>query len=135
MRKLALAPLVALACCAALDAPRELDDAFRTPQSTVSSYWHRMVERRHESALDCFLGGGSAGDAASMLHLPDMVELRCRDFRLEWRGRGIVDVAYDVEYRVSFDDSLARFPTGDRLRFTRSGWKIERPLLLVAQRR
>jgi hypothetical protein len=134
MNKLAFVPLAALLCCGALDAPHVLDDAFRTPEATIASYWHRMVERQHGAALECFLGGITP-DPSGMLQLPDLVELRCRDFRLAWRGRGIVDVEYDVEYRVTLGDSLARFATGDRLRFVGTGWKIERPLLMVANRR
>jgi hypothetical protein len=133
MTSRALTALFVAACCIAADSPRKTDVAYDTPESTIASYWHRMAERRHHAALDCFLGGAPT-DANSMLALPDLVELRPRDFRLAWRGRGIVDVEYDIEYRVSLSDPLARFATGDRLRFTGAGWKIERPLLLVENR-
>ena len=36
-------------------------------------------------------------------------------------------------HALSLTDSLARFDTGDRLHLTNGGWKIERPLLLVAK--
>jgi hypothetical protein len=134
MHKLALAPLVAMLCFVALDAPRELDEAFRSPEATIASYWHRMIERRHGAALECFVGA-PAPVTTGMLQLPELVELRCRDFRVSSHGRGVVDVAYDIEYRITLADSLARFATGDRLRFTRAGWKIERPLLDIASRR
>lgn len=133
MTSRALTALLVAACCLAADSPRNNDMAYDTPESTIASYWHRMAERRHAAALECFLGGGTP-ETGSMLGLPDLVELRPRDFRIEWRGRGIADVQYDIEYRVNLCDSLARFATGDRLRFTGNGWKIERPLLLVANR-
>ena len=135
MRKLALVPLAALLFFTALDAPREVDEAFRRPESTIASYWLRMAERRHAAALECFFGATSLEGAKTMLQLPELVELRCRDFRVSWRGRGIVDVHYDVEYRITLADSLAHFSTGDRLRLTGAGWKIEQPIFLVADRR
>ena len=68
-----------------------------------------------------------------MLSLPDMVELRPRAFVLSWRGRGVVDVGYEIEYRVEMGDSLQRFATGDQLELTGRGWKIAHPLLFAAR--
>jgi hypothetical protein len=63
------------------------------------------------------------------------LELRVRDFRVADRGRGQVDVAYKVEYRVAMGDSLEHFETGDRLSLTHTGWKIDRPILVAYDRR
>jgi hypothetical protein len=134
MTKWTLAALVACLCGIQADAPRELDAAYHTPEATIASYWHRMAERRHAAALECFFGRATP-DGAPMLGLPELVELRCRDFRIAWRGRGIADVEYEIEYRITLSDSLARFSTGDRMRFTAAGWRIERPLLLASNRR
>jgi hypothetical protein len=109
------------------DSASEPPEAYARPQTTVANYWHCMLERRHLSALECFAHFTPA-DANEMVPLPDMVELRCRDFAVADRGRGIVDVTYTVEYRVGMGDSLRRFTSGDRLCLTRGGWKIERPL-------
>ena len=117
-----------LASCSALqDSPPALPQAFSRPQLTIANYWHSMLEHRLMSALECFVESGSDG-VEHMLRLPDLVELRCRDFRVADRGRGVVDVTYIVEYRVSMGDSLREFPSGDRLCLTQSGWKIQGPL-------
>lgn len=134
MKKLRLTALVVLMCGPSFDSPRRLLAAYSRPQNTIASYWHRMLERRHVSALDCFLGS-SPEDARNMIALPELVELRCRDFRVRDRGRGQVDVAYVVEYRVAMGDSLASFVTGDRLHLTQRGWKIAHPLLLASRSR
>jgi len=89
-----------------------------------------MLEHRHRDALECF-AGADPEECSDMLPLPDLVELRCRDFRIADRGRGVVDVLYTVEYRVSMGDSLNRFPSGDRLRLTRGGWKIQQPVFVA----
>jgi hypothetical protein len=90
-----------------------------------------MLEHRHRDALECFVD--ASADATGMLGLPDLVELRPRDFTVADRGSGIVDVTYSVEYRPSMGDSLQRFPTGDRLELTGGGWKIARPLLVASR--
>jgi hypothetical protein len=133
MTKLVLAACVALVCAFALDGRRSVPDCYITPQSTIAAYWNRMIERRHAEALQCFVGP-MPREAGGMMQLPNLVELRCSGFRLAWRGQGIVDVNYDVEYRITLRDSLARFPTGDRLNFTDGGWKIDRPLVLASRR-
>ena len=132
MKRYALVPLLGLLVGSALDSRIPVADCFATPQATISSYWHRMIERRHADALECFVDG--TRDVTGMLGLPDLVELRTRDFDVHWRGGGIVDVAYNVEYRVAMGDSLQKFPTGDQLELTGSGWKISRPLLVAARR-
>ena len=132
MKRFLASAFLLLCCLAALDARSELPPAYATPQATLSSYWLRMIERRHTDALDCFLGG-RASDAGNMLALPDLVELRCRDFQLDYRSGGHVDVNYRIEYRISMGDSLASFPTGDRLSLTGSGWKIALPLMLASR--
>ncbi len=109
------------------DSPRNIPVAYARPQVTISSYWHAMLERRHLSALQCF-AEYSPADVDEMLPLPELVELRCCDFRVRDRGRGQVDVTYTVEYRVAMGSPLSRFASGDRLCLTRSGWKIQRPL-------
>ena len=126
--KIYLAPLLLLLCGGLLDGPAALPASYASPQATVSAYWFRMLERHHAAALDCFLDNDSS-DVGNMLGLPDLVELRCRDFSVVHRSSGTVDVTYKVEYRVAMGDSLARFGTGDRLQLTSSGWKIARPLL------
>ena len=133
MTKLALALCVAAVCLLALDVRRERPTCYNTPQATVTEYWHRMIEHRMHEALDCFMGPAPR-DMGGMLQLPALVELRCRDFDVQQRAPGVVDVNYHIEFRVGLTDSLARFPTGDRLRLTASGWKIERPLLVAARR-
>jgi hypothetical protein len=117
-----------------LDSPRTLPEHFALPQSTIARYWHSMLEHRHLSALQCFLHATGEG-VERMLPLPDLVELRVRDFRVADRGRGQVDVAYKVEYRVAMGDSLEHFETGDRLSLTHTGWKIDRPILVAYDRR
>lgn len=127
--------LLLLASCTPLrDSPRQVPAAFVRPQSTVANYWHSMLEHRLLSALECFVDS-ERDDTECMLRLPDLVELRCRDFRVSDRGRGLVDVTYTVEYRVGMGDSLNRFPSGDRLCLTRDGWKIKNPLLNLRARR
>lgn len=133
MTKLALALCVALVCFLALDVRQERPACYITPEATVTAYWQRMIEHRFPEALECFMGPAPR-EATGMLQLPELVELRCRDFELQERGLGVVDVNYHIEFRVTLTDSLARFPTGDRLRLTAGGWKIERPLLLAARR-
>jgi hypothetical protein len=112
------------------DSSKELPEAFARPEFTIARYWHSMLEHRHVAALECF-ADFHPRESSEMLRLPDLVELRCRDFRLTDRGRGVVDVLYTVEYRVSMTDSLNRFPSGDRLRLTRGGWKIQQPVFLA----
>jgi len=129
-RSLLLPALVAL-CGSLIDSTRELAPAFSRPQNTITSYWHRMIERRHDEALQCFTAVTPA-DTGMMLALPKLVELRCIDFRLANLEQGRADVYYTVEYRVSLTDSLAHFVTGDRLHLTSRGWKIERPLQLAS---
>jgi len=133
MTKLALALCVALVCFLALDVRQQRPACYTTPQATVTAYWQRMIEHRMHEALDCFMGPAPR-ELPSMLQLPELVELRCRDFEVQERAPGVVDVNYHIEFRVTLSDSLARFPTGDRLRLTASGWKIDRPLLLAAGR-
>lgn len=132
MRRLLLLPVLVAVCGTLIDSPPVLPLAFAKPQNTIASYWHRMIERRHDEALQCFTEAVPQ-DVGTMLALPSLVELRCLDFRISNRSRGRADVRYTVEYRVSLTDSLARFDTGDRLHLTNRGWKIERPLLLVAK--
>lgn len=113
-----------------LDRPESVSLAYHRPQDTIASYWHRMIEGRHLQALDCF-ANSSPQDVRQMISLPDMVELRCRDFTIEDQGRGTVDVAYTVEYRVRMGDRLAQFRTGDRLMLTHHGWKIASPIVVA----
>jgi hypothetical protein len=129
-----LLPLaIGLLWTSSLDSPGEVPYGyFYRPQDTIATYWHSMIERRHLQALDCF-ADTSPKDVHQMLGLPDLVELRCRDFEVADRGRGIVDVAYTVEYRVSMGDALAQFRTGDRLIFTPRGWRISAPLLMAGR--
>jgi len=124
---LLLLPLLLALLGAMRDSPRDLPEAFARPQTTVANYWHSMIEHRPSSALECFVESSNE-DAEQMLTLPDLVELRCRDFTVAQRGRGLVDVTYLVEYRVGMGDSLRRFPSGDRLCLTQDGWKIQHPL-------
>ncbi len=116
-----------------LDGPLAPPRSYATPQATVSSYWLRMIERRHADALDCFLQQDHH-DAGSVMALPDLVELRCRDFHLRYRDQGRVDLSYIVEYRIAMGDSLAHFTTGDCLHLTGRGWKIAHPLLVASER-
>lgn len=132
MKKPLVALVLALACTPALDAPARVPECYVSPEATIRAYWHCMIEGRHVEALRCFLDS-EPGDVAQMLALPDMVELRCRDFDVHWQGGGVVDVLYRVEYRVAMGDSLQRFPTGDRLHFTGGGWKIAFPLLAATR--
>ena len=134
MRPLLLLPLLTALCGALQDGPGRLPESYAYPQSTIASYWHSMLEHRHLSALQCFTDA-SPQEVEQMLPLPDLVELRCRDFRIEDRGRGQVDVIYRVEYRVAMGEPLAGFETGDRLCLTNGGWKIDRPLFLLQARR
>ena len=131
-RRLLLAPILGLLCSPLADG-RALPPSYATPQATVASYWLRMIERRHAAALDCF-AEFDAHDVSNMLALPNLVELRCRDFELGFQGRGVVDVAYRVEYRIAMGEPLTSFSTGDRLQLTGRGWKIARPLLVASQR-
>ena len=129
MRLLRIVPFLAFLCLPSMDAPARITAAFARPETTIASYWHNMIERQHLAAILCFLDGEPDG-VRQMLGLPDLVELRCRDFNVTQRGRGIVDVKYRIEYRVSMGDSLANFETGDRLCLTNDGWRIVAPLLL-----
>ena len=133
MKYLRLASVLAVLCVLGFDTPPRVPYAYARPQDTIDSYWHSMLEHRHRSALDCFTDASYA-DVERMLPLPEMVELRCRDYQVADRGRGAVDVLYTVEYRVGMGDSLARFATGDRLHFTNRGWKIHQPLFITEDR-
>jgi hypothetical protein len=113
-----------------LDRPTSGSLAYHRPQDTIASYWHRMIEGRHLQALDCFANASPEG-VRQMISLPNMVELRCRDFSITDQGRGTVDVAYTVEYRVKMGNSLAQFRTGDRLILTQRGWKIAAPIVVA----
>jgi hypothetical protein len=130
MNRLLFLPLFAVLSGMSPDSPRELPEAYALPQATIAQYWHSMLEHRHEAALACYADSDPA-ESADMLSLPDLVELRCRDFRVADRGRGIVDVLYTVEYRVAMGDSLNHFRSGDRLRLTREGWKIQQPVFVA----
>jgi hypothetical protein len=113
-----------------LDRPENTSTAYNRPQDTIASYWHRMIERRHLQALECF-ANSTPQNVVQMVGLPNMVELRCRDFQIKDQGRGTVDVAYTIEYRIKMGDELARFKTGDRLVLTHRGWKIASPILIT----
>ena len=91
-----------------------------------------MLEHQHASALECF-ADSDRSDLGNMLGLPDLVELRCRDFHLSFLGQGMADARYTIEYRVAMGDSLAHFAAGDRLQLTSSGWKIARPILFATR--
>jgi len=131
VRRILLPLVLGLLWTVCLDTPGEVpQDYFFRPQDTISSYWHNMIERHHLAALACF-AEANASEVQQMVGLPDLVELRCRDFSVNDRGRGLVDVSYTVEYRVSMRDSLAHFRTGDRLMLTPRGWRITVPLLLA----
>ena len=93
MNILLLLPLLLALLGAMRDSPRDLPEAFARPQTTIANYWHSMIEHRHSSALECF-AESSNEDADQMLTLPDLVELRCRDFTVAQRGRGLVDVTW-----------------------------------------
>lgn len=131
MKRLLCTSLLLL-CGLARDARPDLPESFATPEATVRSYWHNMLEGRHAEALDSFLHAVPA-EAANMLALPELVELRCRDFRLRHRGAGVVDLEYRIEYRVAMRDSIASFASGDRLHLTGRGWKIAQPLLFAGR--
>jgi len=133
MKKLALVPLLLVLMGPVLDERAAMRDCFATPQATVTTYWQRMIERRHREALDCFVDG-SHGDLTGMLGLPSLVELRCRDFQLRWLPGGQVDLRYAIEYRIAMGESLQSFASGDRLHLTGTGWKIAHPLLVAAER-
>ncbi len=133
MKKLALVPLLLVLLGPSLDERAGVLDCFSSPQSTVTTYWQRMIERRHRDALECFVEGGR-GDSTGMLGLPELVELRPCDFRIRWLHGGQVDLSYSIEYRIAMGEPLQRFSSGDRLHLTGMGWKIARPLLVAEER-
>lgn len=122
---------VTVVCCLlCADVPAAPPPHFVLPESTVASYWHNMAERQLLAALECFIDG-VPDEPRDVLELPDLVELRCRDFIVHHRGRGVVDALYRIEYRISMDDPLSSFETGDRLCLTSRGWRIQAPLLFA----
>ena len=133
MKYLQLLTVLAAICVLGFDTPTRVPNAYARPENTIDSYWHSMLEHHHRSALDCFTDASYA-DVERMVPLPQLVELRCRDYQVADRGRGQVDVLYTVEYRVGMCDSLASFATGDRLQFTNRGWKIHQPLFIAEDR-
>jgi hypothetical protein len=132
MKRFLLLPGLVALCGTLIDSTPELPSTFSQPQQTIAAYWHRMAERRHREALECFTRA-VPDDAEMMLALPKLVELRCIDFRVGNRDSGRADVFYTVEYRVALTDPLAHFETGDRLHLTNRGWKIDRPLQLAVK--
>jgi len=134
MKFAALGLLLVIACGPARDAVSVLSADHVSPEATVSAYWLHMLQQEYDAALRCFADYHPAGVAA-MQGLPPLVELHCRDFVRQASEAGRVDLAYRIEYRTTMGDTLASFPTGDRLSWTPSGWKIASPLLFANRTR
>lgn len=132
MKFLALGLLLVLACGPARDAASILSPDHVSPEATVRAYWLHMLQQEYDAALRCFADYHPAGVPA-MQALPPLVELHCRDFVRRESEAGRVDLSYRIEYRTVMGDTLASFPTGDRLSWTQSGWKIARPLLFAGR--
>lgn len=106
-----------------------LDPRFRSPSSTLLSYWGALGEGDSERVLECF---AQVRDdlplPGALWFLPPTDELWLDGFRSLPVTSGRVLVTYEVHYRPSGVGEERMFETGSELVRVRGEWRIANPI-------
>lgn len=106
-----------------------LDPRFRSPSSTLLSYWGALGEGDSGRVLECF---DEVRDdqpmPGALWFLPPTDELWLDGFRSLPVTAGRVLVTYEVHYRPSGSGEERMFQTGSELVRVRGEWRIARPI-------
>ena len=106
-----------------------LDPRFRSPSSTLLSYWGALGEGDSQQVLECYAEVRDdlplPGD---LWFLPPTDELWLDGFHSLPVTRGRVLVTYEVHYRPTGSGEERMFRTGNELVRVRGEWRIAKPL-------
>jgi hypothetical protein len=104
-----------------------IDPRFETPEKTLTTYWAYLKDRDYKNALGCFSGfKDSYYDSSLIYPLPDIESLQIDSFiQHKEISRKEVIIFYRIKFYSKIDKTWKSFTTGDKLVFTKTGWKIK----------
>jgi hypothetical protein len=106
-----------------------LDTRFRSPSSTLMSYWGALSEGDSQRALECYSElRDDLPMPGALWFLPPTDELWLDGFRSLPVTSGRVLVTYEVHYRPSGSGEERMFQTGSELVRVRGEWRIAKPI-------
>jgi hypothetical protein len=106
-----------------------VDRRFRTPSSTLFTYWEAMRANDEQAIGECMLDGPQAQPFAGMLwFMPPTSEIHLESFRSLPITGGRVMVSYLVRFRPDGARDEQVFQTGNELVRSHGEWRIARGL-------
>lgn len=104
-----------------------IDPRFETPEKTLSTYWTYLKNKDYKNALGCFSGfKDSYYDSSLIYPLPDVESLSVDSF-IQYKeiSKKEVIIFYRVKFFSKLNKTWKSYTTGDKLVFTKTGWKIK----------
>ena len=106
-----------------------LDPRFRSPSSTLLTFWGALSEGNSEAALDCYAEmRDDLPMPGALWFLPPTDELWLDGFRSLPVTAGRVMVTYEVHYRPTGAGEERMFQTGSELVRQGGEWRIAKPI-------
>lgn len=107
----------------------EVDRRFRSPSTTLVTYWDALRRGDAETAWRCLAEvGGDAPFPGMLWFLPETEAFRLDEFRSLPVTAGRVMVTYQVRFRPVGESIDQGFPTGNELVRIRGEWRIARSI-------
>lgn len=106
-----------------------VDPRFRSPSSTLHTYWSALRHDDGDTAFECFVEGRhDLPEPGALWFLPPTDELWLQGFHSLPVTAGRVMVSYEVHYRPKGVFEERMFKTGSELVRLRGEWRIAQPL-------
>jgi hypothetical protein len=109
--------------------PRKADPRFRSPSTTLETYWQALRHDDHFTAEDCLLGPSADLPTPGMLwFLPPTTSLRIANLRSLPVENGRVMATYEVRFVPLGGGGEQVFRTAAELVRIRGEWRIGNPI-------
>jgi len=106
-----------------------IDPRFRSPSTTLLTYWESLRQGDGDSAFSCFVEGRhDLPMPGALWFLPPTDDLWLAAFRSLPVTSGRVMVSYEVHYRPRGVAEERMFKTGSELVRLKGEWRISQPL-------
>ncbi len=106
-----------------------VDPRFRSPSTTLLTYWEALREGDADAAMECFLTRRDDQPVpGAVWFLPPTDELWLEGFNSLPVTAGRVMVRYEVHYKPRGTGEERMFPTGSELVRSHGEWRIAQPL-------
>jgi hypothetical protein len=106
-----------------------VDPRFRSPSTTLLTYWEALREGDADAAIECFTSRRSDQPMpGSVWFLPPTDQLWLESFKSLPVSAGHVMVRYEVHYKPRGSGEERMFQTGSELVHSQGEWRIEQPL-------